>query len=110
MEGGYEFEHSCVIFDDYASDLKVLKQLLIKSWHIGCSFIFTLQCYNLFPLILRKLLTSISLFKPKNKIELESVRRKLINLNEKDTLELMDFVFDKEYNHLDIDTNTAKLP
>ena len=116
LDYNYEIEHACVIVDDFASDLKdkelikASKQLLIKSSHIGCSFIFTLQCYNLFPLILRKLLTSISLFKPKNKIELESVRRELINLNEQDTLELMDFVFDKEYNHLDIDTNTAKLP
>jgi len=112
LEGGYEIEHSCVIIDDYASDLKdkelikALKQLLIKSRHIGCSFIFTLQAYNLFPLVLRKLLTNISLFKPKNKIELDSVRKELINLNEEDTLQLMNFVFDNEYNHLDVDTNT----
>ena len=112
LEGGYEIEHSCIIVDDYASDLKdkelikALKQLLIKSRHIGCSFIFTLQAYNLFPLVLRKLLTNISLFKPKNKIELDSVRKELINLNEEDTLQLMNFVFDNEYNHLDVDTNT----
>ena len=112
LESNYEIEHACVIIDDYASDLKdkelikALKQLLIKSRHIGCSFIFTLQAYNLFPLVLRKLLTNISLFKPKNKIELDSVRRELINLNEEDTIELMNFVFDNEYNHLDVDTNT----
>ena len=112
LEGGYEIEHSCIIVDDYASDLKdkelikALKQLLIKSRHIGCSFIFTLQAYNLFPLVLRKLLTNISLFKPKNKIELDSVRKELINLNEENTMELMNFVFDNEYNHLDVDTNT----
>ena len=80
--------------------------MLIKSRHIGCSFIFTLQAYNLFPLVLRKLLTNISLFKPKNKIELDSVRRELINLNEQDTQELMNYVFSEEYSHLDIDTNT----
>ena len=44
----------------------------------------TLQAFNLFPLVLRKLLTNISLLKPKNKIELDSVRRELINLNEQD--------------------------
>ena len=104
--------HASLSVDDYASDLKdkelikALKQLLIKSRHIGCSFIFTLQAYNLFPLVLRKLLTNISLFKPKNKIELDSVRKELINLNEEDTLQLMNFVFDNEYNHLDVDTNT----
>jgi hypothetical protein len=115
IENNYEIEHVCVIIDDYASDLKdkelikSLKQLLIKSRHIGCSFIFTLQAYNLFPLVLRKLLTNISLFKPKNKIELESVRKELINLNEQDTTDLMNYVFDKEYNHLDIDTNNNNL-
>jgi hypothetical protein len=49
------------------------------------------------------------LFKPKNKIELDSVRRELINLNEEDTLQLMNFVFNEEYSHLDIDANTNTL-
>ena len=112
IDNNYEIEHSCIIVDDYASDLKdkelikSLKQLLIKSRHIGCSFIFTLQTYNLFPLVLRKLLTNVSLFKPKNKIELDSVRKELINLNEQDTQDLMNYVFSEEYSHLDIDTNT----
>ena len=34
-------------------------------------FIFTLQAYNIFPLVLRKLITNVSLFIPKNKTELE---------------------------------------
>ena len=112
IDNSYEIEHACIIVDDYASDLKdkelikSLKQLLIKSRHIGCSFIFTLQTYNLFPLVLRKLLTNVSLFKPKNKIELDSVRKELINLNEQDTQDLMNYVFSEEYSHLDIDTNT----
>ena len=65
IDNSYEIEHSCIIVDDFASELKdkelikSLKQLLIKSRHIGCSFIFTLQAYNLFPLVLRKLLTQI---------------------------------------------------
>ena len=37
------------------------------------------------------------------------MRRELINLNEQDTTELMNYVFDKEYNHLDIDTNNNSL-
>ena len=112
IDNNYEIEHACIIVDDYASDLKdkelikSLKQLLIKSRHIGCSFIFTLQTYNLFPLVLRKLLTNVSLFKPKNKIELDSVRKELINLSEQDTQNLMNYVFSEEYSHLDIDTNT----
>ena len=56
LEGDFELEHSVVIIDDYASDLKdkqlirVLKKMLTKSRHMLCSFIFTLQAYNMLPL------------------------------------------------------------
>jgi hypothetical protein len=115
MEEGYEIEHSCVIIDDFASDLKdkvlirALKRMLTKSRHIACSFIFTLQAYNLFPLVLRKMITNVILFKPKNKIELESVRRELIGLKEAQTQFLMDYIFDKPYNHLSIDTASGDM-
>lgn len=111
----YEVETSCLIIDDYASDLKdkelitILKRFCTKSRHLSCAIIFTLQAYNMFPLVLRKMLTNITMFKPKNKIELESIRKELINMNEESTMELMDYVFDAEYNHLDIDTTTNKL-
>jgi len=111
IEDGFPMETSCLIIDDFANDLKnkeiikILKRILTKSRHIGCSIIFTLQAYNMFPLVLRKMLTNITLFKPKNKVELESVRKELINLNETKTDELMSYVFDAEFNHLDIDTS-----
>ncbi len=111
----YEVETSCLIIDDYASDLKdkelitILKRFCTKSRHLSCAIIFTLQAYNLFPLVLRKMLTNITMFKPKNKVELESIRKELINLNEEKTQELMDYVFDVEYNHLDIDTTTNQI-
>ena len=110
IEDGFPMEISCLVIDDYASDLKnkelisMLKKILTKSRHIGCAVIFTLQAYNMFPLVLRKMLTNVTLFKPKNKIELESVRKELLNFNEEKTTELMNYVFDSEYNHLDIDT------
>jgi ABC-type dipeptide/oligopeptide/nickel transport system ATPase component len=115
LDDGYEMETSCLIIDDFAADLKdkeiikILKRILTKSRHIGCSIIFTLQAYNLFPLVLRKMLTNITLFKPKNKVELDSVRKELINLNEEKTTELMNYVFDEEYNHLDVDTTNSSL-
>jgi len=110
IEDGFPMETSCLIIDDWASDLKdkhlikILKRILTKSRHIGCAVIFTLQAYNLFPLVLRKMLTNITLFKPKNRVELESVRKELINLNEDKTNELFNYVFSEEYSHLDIDT------
>jgi hypothetical protein len=50
------------------------------------------------------MLTNITLFKPKNRVELESVRKELINLNEEKTNQLFNYVFSEEYSHLDIDT------
>ncbi len=111
IEDGFPMETSCLIIDDFANDLKskelikILKRILTKSRHIGCSVIFTLQAFNMFPLVLRKMLTNITLFKPKNKVELESVRKELINMNEEKTNELMNYVFDAEFNHLDVDTS-----
>lgn len=110
IEDGIEIEHACLIIDDFASELKNqeiingLKRVLTKSRHICLSIIFTLQAYNLFPLLLRKMITDISLFKPKNKVELESIRKELIGMNQDKTQELIDYVFDEPYNHLDINT------
>ena len=38
--------------------------------------------------------------------QVETIRKELINLNEQDTQDLMNYVFSEEYSHLDIDTNT----
>ena len=63
--------------------------MLIKSRHLNCFFIFTLQSYNMFPLVLRKLITNISLFKPKNNIEMELIRSELLHMNKEDFKELI---------------------
>jgi len=113
LEMECELEHSCLIIDDFASDLKdkyliaVLKRILTKSRHCCLSVIFTLQAYNMFPLVLRKMITDVTLFKPNNRVELESVRKELVNMNEKDMISLTEFVFDEEYNHLDVNTGSG---
>jgi hypothetical protein len=110
-----ETEYSCVIIDDMAASLKdkaIQKQLntiLIKSRHIQCSFIFTLQSYYYFPLMLRKQITNAIIFKPKNKRELETLCSELVNLNKDDALKLFNYVFNEPYAHLDIDTVSNKL-
>ena len=105
-----ELEYSCIIIDDFASSLKnndlmcYLSKTLTRARHLQCSFIFTLQNYLLLPLTLRKQLTYISLFKPKNKKEFETVMNELIQLNKEDSLILSNYVFSEAYSHLDIDT------
>jgi hypothetical protein len=115
LEDDRPVEHSCIIIDDYADGLKdkdiimSLKKLLIKSRHINCFFIFTLQAYNMFPLVLRKLITNITLFKPKNNVETESIRSELLHMGKDEFQELTNYIYDEPYNHLDYDTNTMEI-
>lgn len=110
-----KIQYSCVIIDDMADQLKnieiekKLKTMLIKSRHLNCAFIFTLQSFLLFPKQLRKLLFNITIFKPQNKEEWESICKEMINMKKDDALVLSDFVFNEEYNHLDINLKTNKL-
>lgn len=109
-----EPKYTCIFIDDMADELKnndiqnYLKKFLIKSRHLCCSFIFTLQSYFYFPKICRKQITYITIFKPKNTEEYESLAKELIGLNKENGLILYDFIFDKPYNHLDIDTVEGK--
>ena len=105
-----EIQYNCIIVDDFADVLKqkdiekVLNMMLIKARHLRCAFIFTLQSYYYFPKILRKQLTYITIFKPKNIEEWFSISNELLNLNKDDGLKLYNYVFDENYNHLDLDT------
>ena len=105
-----KIQYNCIIVYDFADVLKqkdiekVLNMMLIKARHLKCAFIFTLQSYYYFPKILRKQLTYITIFKPKNIEEWFSISNELLNLNKDDGLKLYNYVFDENYNHLDLDT------
>jgi hypothetical protein len=77
---------------------------IIKARHIQTAFIFTLQSYYYFPKILRKQITNITIFKPKNSEEWNSIAKELLLMNQEDGLVLYEHVFDEPYTHLDIDT------
>jgi hypothetical protein len=110
-----EIEYSVIIVDDFADLLKdnqiqkQLNKMLIKARHLCCSFIFTLQTYLYFPRSLRKQITYITMFKPKNVEEFNSIARELLNYNKDDALLLYNYVFDAPYTHLDMDTVENKL-
>lgn len=107
-----DIQYSCVIIDDFADSLKdkeivrQLNKMLIKARHICCSFIFTLQSYYYFPKILRKQITNVTLFKPKNIEEWNSITKEVLKMNKEDGLILYDYIYDAPYTHLDLDTLT----
>jgi hypothetical protein len=114
-EEKHEIEYSAIIIDDFADTLKdmsiqkFLNKFIIKARHLCCSFFITLQSYYYCPKIIRKQLTYITIFKPKNIEEWDGIAKELLNLNKDDGLKLHDYVFDEPYTHLDIDTVTNKI-
>jgi hypothetical protein len=108
-ENSEETEYSCCIIDDMADALKnneiqkQLNKMLIKSRHLQCGFIFTLQSYYYMPKIIRKQFTYVTLFKTNNAEEWNCIAKELLHMKLEDALLLFDYVFDKQYNHLDID-------
>ena len=110
-----EIEYNCIIIDDFADTLKdkdierMLNMMIIKARHLRCAFIFTLQSYYYFPKILRKQITYITIFKPKNIAEFDSIAHELLNLNKEDGLKLYNYIYDENYSHLDLDTVQNKV-
>jgi len=102
-------EYSLIIIDDHADSLKnndiveVLNKFVIKARHLCCGFIFCLQIYNYLPKIIRKQLTYATIFKPKSLQEWYSLTEELFNLKKDDAIKLYNYVFDKAFNHLDVD-------
>ena len=76
-----EPEYNCIVIDDFADVLKskdiisMLNTFIIKARHLRCTFIFTLQSYYYMPKIIRKQVTYITIFKPKNVAEFDSIAR-----------------------------------
>ena len=110
-----EVEYSVIIVDDFADQLKTkeiqkyLSKFIIKLRHLCCGIIFTLQSYLYFPRILRKQITYTSIFKPKSIPEWYSIASELLHLNKDDALKVFNYVFDRPYTHLDIDTTSNTL-
>jgi hypothetical protein len=110
-----EIEYNCVIIDDFADSLKdkhiqiYLNKMLIKARHLNTAFIFCLQSYYYFPKMLRKQINYITIFKPVNIEEWNSIAKELLHLNVDDGLKIYEYVFSDKYNHLDIDTKLNKI-
>lgn len=109
-------EYSLVIIDDFANNLKdkhllaKLNSMLIKARHLNCCFLFTVQSYLYYPKILRKQLTWVSIFSGvRNKEEWSTITKELLKMSEQDAKQLYDYVFDKPYQHLDIDCFEEKI-
>lgn len=110
-----EQEYSCLFIDDMADALKdkhiqrALNRILIKARHLKVMIIICVQAWKYFPLQLRRQITNVSVFKPKNKDEWESICKEILMLKKENWEFFHDYIFDEPYTHLDIDTKTGQM-
>lgn len=110
-----EPKYSCLIIDDFADALKdkaiqkKLNKICIKLRHLKLAVIVTLQSYKYMPLMLRKQVTNLSIWRPKSLAEFSCIAEEMIGLSKPAAMQLHDYVFDVPYNHLDIDTVNNKV-
>ncbi len=104
-----EPEYTCVIIDDFADKLKrkdisdALYEFIVKTRHLNCAIIITLQSYLFLAKQCRKLITNMTIFKPKSFAEWLSICIEMFDMNKEDSLKLYHYVFDIPYAHLDVD-------
>lgn len=109
-----EQEYSCLFIDDFADALKdkniqrALNRILIKARHLKCKIIICTQAWKYFPLQLRRQVTNVTIFKPKNKDEWETICKEMLMIKKDYWEDFHDYIFDEPYTHLDIDTKEGK--
>ena len=102
-------EYTCIILDDLANVLKrkdiaeALYEFIVKTRHLGCAIIITLQSYLFLSKQCRKLITNMTIFKPKSFAEWLSICQEMFDMNKEDSLKLYHYVFNEPYAHLDVD-------
>ena len=107
-------EHTAIIIDDFGALLKnleiqqALKEIMNIARHANLYIIFIVQTYRMIPAELRRILTHVTLFRP-NAEEWSLIMNELI-LKKKDVCEqIYNYVFDKPFNHLDINMKDGTL-
>ena len=115
VDNDYDMENSLIIVDDFAGNLKdkalikCLNKMILKTRHINCSWVFTLQSYYMLPKLLRKQINFITCFKPKNNEEWTSIAKEIFSISKDKQQVLYDYCFSEPYQHLDLDLNTNRM-
>jgi len=105
---------SAIIIDDMTASLKdgdvkkLLKQLIYNRRHLRTSLFFLCQTYLSIERDVRKLFSNIFIFKVSIQ-ELNLIFEEHIELNKEDITTIRKFVFDKPYNFLFMNTDSARL-
>jgi GTPase SAR1 family protein len=114
IEASPKGESHAIIFDDQASHLKnkttrvLFEQLVFNRRHLGVSIWFLTQGWKKIELSLRKVFSSIFLFKVGKK-EFSSIWEEAIEADDNLMKPVSDLVFDQKYNFLFVDTESKTM-
>ena len=106
---------SLLILDDVTVALKdkmvqrQLRDLILNRRHYRLSIWLLVQTYNSIPLAVRKTISHLVMFKPRNKKETVNVFDELIFLDREAAEKLLGFVFDKPHAFLLADVDAGSL-
>ena len=106
---------SLLIMDDVTASLKnleiqmLLKKIIFNRRHYRLSIICLVQSYNAMPLAIRKTISHLACYKPRNKKDMSAIWEELVFLDKETGEALQRFVFDKPYSFLFACTDTNKL-
>ena len=105
-EDGYQ---SLLVMDDVTASLKdkevqkLMKNAIFLRRHYHLSIVVLVQSYNSMPLPIRKTISHLVMFKPRNKREYSSIFDELIFLDKETSHALVRYVFDRPYRFLYVD-------
>ena len=115
MKDAEEKMSSLLIMDDVTASLKnleiqmLLKKIIFNRRHYRLSIICLVQSYNAMPLSVRKTISHLACYKPRNKKEMAAIWEELIFLDKETGEALQRFVFDKPYSFLFACADTNEL-
>jgi len=114
-EAAEEEENSLLILDDVTVALKdklvqrLLRDLILNRRHYRLSIWLLVQTYNAIPLPVRKTISHLVMFKPRNRKETDNVFGELVFLEREVAEKLHGFVFDAPYRFLMADVDGGLL-
>ena len=107
--------NSLLILDDVTVALKdklvqrLLRDLILNRRHYRLSIWLLVQTYNAIPLGVRKTISHLVLFKPRNKKEYQNVFEELLFIDREAAEKLQGFIYDEPYKFLFADVDSGHL-
>jgi hypothetical protein len=110
-----EDANTLILVDDMTADLKdtdnlkFLMMLINNRRHLRLSMWFMVQSYNAIPLILRKVVSHLCMFKPANKKEYQTMFDELLHTNKATADAICHFTFRNRHDHLFADVGSTTM-